>query len=98
MKYGGCVYITGNRSHSVLYIGVTSDLPARITAHRDKKYPNSFSAKYNCNKLFYYEIFARIEEAITREKQLKKWKREWKEKLIGEMNPGWIDLYESLWT
>ncbi len=98
MKYGGCVYIISNRSHSVLYIGVTSDLPARINEHRSKKYPDAFTAKYNCDKLLYYQTFSRIEEAIFREKQLKKWKREWKEKLISEMNPGGIDLYESLWS
>jgi putative endonuclease len=96
MKYGGCVYIIANHSHSVLYIGVTSNLFARVAEHKEKKYPDSFTAKYNCNKLLYYESFMRIEEAIYREKQLKKWKRTWKEKLIASMNPGWIDLFDSL--
>jgi len=96
MQYGGCVYILANCSHSVLYIGVTSNILARIAEHRDKKYPDSFTAKYNCYKLLYYENFPRIEEAIMREKQMKKWKRAWKERLIAEMNPTWMDLYETL--
>ena len=96
MQYGGCVYIISNYSHSVLYIGVTSNLLARVTEHANKTYPDSFSAKYNCYKLLYYENFPRIEEAIAREKQMKKWKREWKERLINEMNPDWRDLYETL--
>ncbi len=96
MQSGGCVYIISNHSHSVLYIGVTSNLLTRISEHKQKKYPDSFTAKYNCNKLLYYEGFVRIEEAIAREKQLKKWKREWKEKLIASMNPAWVDLFDSL--
>jgi putative endonuclease len=67
-----------------------------VIEHRDKKYPDAFTARYNCHKLLYYENFPRIEEAIAREKQMKKWKRDWKEKLIAEMNPAWIDLYETL--
>jgi putative endonuclease len=96
MQYGGCVYIISNYTHSVLYIGVTSNILARVTEHRDKKHPDSFTAKYNCCKLLYYESFFRIEEAIVREKQMKKWKRAWKESLIIEMNPSWNDLYETL--
>jgi putative endonuclease len=96
MKYGGCVYILANHSHSVLYIGVTSDLYARVSEHKEKKYTDSFTAKYNCNKLVYYESFSRIEEAIAKEKQLKRWKREWKLKIIHEMNPEWKDLFDSI--
>lgn len=96
MQYGGCVYIISNQSHRVLYIGVSSNIVARVSDHRNKKYPNSFTAKYNCNKLLYYKAFGRIEEAIVREKQMKKWKRAWKEKVITEMNPGWRDLYDTL--
>jgi len=58
-----------------------------------KVYANSFTAKYNCNKLVYYETFGRIEDAIAREKQLKKWNRSWKKKLISDMNPEWKDLF-----
>ena len=96
MKYGGCVYIMTIHSHSVLYISVTSDLYARVGEHKEKRHPDSFTAKYNCNKLVYCESFGRIEEAIIKEKQMKKWKREWKLKLIGEMNPKWVDLFETL--
>ena len=67
--------ILRNVHHEVLYIGVTSDLFTRIPEHITKVYPNSFTAKYNCNKLVYYETFGRIEDAIAREKQLKKWNR-----------------------
>jgi len=89
MQYGGTVYILTNVHHEVLYIGVTSDLFTRIPEHITKVYPNSFTAKYNCNKLVYYETFGRIEDAIAREKQLKKWNRLWKNKLISNFNPGW---------
>ena len=96
MQYGGCIYIMTNYNNKVLYIGVTSNLYARVSEHKEKKYSDSFTAKYNCNKLVYYESFSRIEEAIIKEKQMKKWKREWKERLINEMNPQWIDLFETL--
>lgn len=68
MQFGGSVYILTNSTHSVLYIGVTSDLYARVSEHKEKKYPDCFTAKYNCNKLVYYETFSRIEEAIAKEK------------------------------
>jgi putative endonuclease len=60
--------------------------------HKEKKYPTSFTSKYNCNKLVFYEYFTSIEEAIHREKQLKKWKRNWKITLIENFNPFWEDL------
>ena len=96
MQFGGTVYILTNVHNAVLYIGVTSDLFTRIPQHKSKFYENSFTAKYNCNKLVYYETYAMIEDAIAREKQLKKWKREWKDKLIDGMNPEWKDLFENL--
>ena len=96
MKYGGCVYIMTNHSMSVLYIGVTSNLYARVSEHKEKKYPESFTARYNCNKLLYYESFSRIEEAIAREKQMKKWNRAWKWNLINQFNPLQVDLFETL--
>ena len=92
MKRGGFVYILANKSNSVLYIGVTSDLHKRLHQHINKHYPNAFTARYNCNKLVYYEFFSRIEEAIAREKAMKKWKRVWKENLINQENPEWKDL------
>lgn len=96
MERGGCVYILTNFNNTVLYIGVTSDLYSRVTEHREKKYATSFTAKYNCNKLIYYEQFSTITEAIGREKQLKNWKREWKIELIENENYNWHDLFESL--
>ncbi len=96
MERGGCIYILTNFTHNVLYIGVTSDLYSRIIEHNEKLYPTSFSAKYNCNKLVYYEQFSNIEEAIGKEKQLKNWKRAWKINLINSTNPEWIDLFETL--
>ena len=96
MQYGGTVYILTNVHHEVLYIGVTSDLFTRIPEHINKVHPDSFTAKYNCNKLVYYETFGRIEDAIAREKQLKKWNRGWKNKLISDFNPEWKDLFVNL--
>jgi len=85
-----------NKYNTVLYIGVTSDLFTRIPEHKSKVYKTAFSAKYNCDKLVYYETFGRIEDAIAREKQLKKWNRAWKNGLINKMNPEWKDLFETL--
>lgn len=92
MERGGCIYLLTNAHNTVLYLGVTSDLVVRLNQHKTKEFTNSFTAKYNCNKLVYYEIFISIEEAIAREKAVKKWNREWKNKLIGKMNPQWNDL------
>lgn len=96
MERGGCVYILANKINSVLYIGVTSDLYFRIKEHKEKYYPNSFTAKFNCNKLVYYEQHSSIEEAIAKEKQIKNWKRAWKISLINSVNPGWNDLFEGI--
>ena len=95
MQRGGTVYLLTNQWNAVLYLGVTSNLIARINQHRDKTKPNSFSAKYNCSKLIWYESFSRIEEAIDREKTIKKWRREWKENLINQMNSDWKDLFDT---
>ncbi len=90
------MYILTNTHKTVLYIGVTADLFKRIPEHVNKIYASSFTAKYNCIKLVYYETFGRIEDAIAREKQLKKWNRAWKEQLINKMNPEWKDLFPGL--
>ena len=76
-----------------LYTGVTSDLVSRILEHKEKRFPGSFSAKYNLNSLVFYEVFASIEEAITREKYIKGKSRKWKEELINKTNPEWNDLW-----
>lgn len=75
----------------MLYIGVTNDLQRRIAEHRSKMF-EGFSKKYNCTDLVYFEKHNQIEKAILREKQLKKWKREWKENLINSENSDWTDL------
>jgi len=90
------VYIITNTHHTVFYTGVTSDLMSRIYEHKTKAYPKSFSARYNIHKLVYYEPFHSIEEAIEREKQIKKYRREKKLALINGMNPDWEDFYDGL--
>jgi putative endonuclease len=94
VERGGSVYIVTNKSHSVLYTGVTSDLRSRTEQHREHFYKKSFSDRYNTEKLVYYELFGSIEEAIAREKEIKKWRREKKDALIKSMNPAWNDLWD----
>lgn len=89
-------YITTNASNRVLYTGVTSNIKHRITNHKIKKYPNAFTAKYNADKLVWFQEFNSIIDANNREKQLKAGNRARKLKLIEEMNPDWKDLYETL--
>ncbi|MBC7891855.1 MAG: GIY-YIG nuclease family protein [Sphingobacteriaceae bacterium] len=96
MHYGGTVYILTNRHRSTLYVGVTADLAVRLQQHRDKQFPDSFTARYNLDELVYYENFSRIEEAISREKQLKAGSRTKKEALIDAFNPEWKDLSEEV--
>lgn len=96
MEYGGCVYIMTNKHKTTLYIGVTSDIVSRIHQHKGHYYPLSFTAKYNLEYCVYYECFSRIEEAIEREKVVKKWRREKKDALINKMNPEWLDLWDEL--
>lgn len=91
MKYW-YVYIMTNKPNGVLYIGVTDNIEERVKEHKLKVYPKSFTAKYNCDKLIYFEEFENGNEAEIRERQFKKWKREWKIKLIEDMNPSWMDL------
>lgn len=85
------VYIMTNYSETSLYIGVTSNLPKRVWEHKNKVV-KGFTEKYNINKLVYYELTDSIESAINREKQLKRWHRQWKINLIKEMNPNFKDL------
>jgi putative endonuclease len=88
----GFVCLMTNNYNTVLYTGVTSDLKDRIRKHKNKKYPNSFTAKYNIDKLVYFERFTCIKEAIQREKQIKGGSRNKKIVLINSMNPEWRDL------
>ena len=87
-------YIITNKSNTVLYTGVTSDLKDRILQHKQKVY-KGFTAKYECNKLVYYERFQWIDDAIAREKQLKGGSRKKKIDLIITNNPSWSDLTEG---
>lgn len=86
------VYINTNRKRGRLYIGITNDLYRRSIEHKEKRI-KGFTAKYNINKLVYYEEFDNIWDALEREKQLKRWHRDWKISLIEENNPDWVDLF-----
>src|SRR5690606_18055167 len=86
------VYIITNKPNGVLYVGVTDDIEARVEEHKNKLFKNSFTAKFNCDKLVYFEEYDNGTEAVNREKQLKKWNRQWKINLIEELNPGRMDL------
>ncbi|WP_234031910.1 GIY-YIG nuclease family protein [Porphyrobacter sp. SLTP] len=92
---GGWVYIMTNAPHGTLYIGVTADLAARVFAHREG-HGSTFCRKYGLNRLVYAERHESITDAIAREKAMKKWKREWKLKLIRKDNPHWLDLFETI--
>ena len=76
----------------VLYIGVTNDLQRRVYQHKTKAHPNSFTARYNVNRLVYFETFGDIKDALAREKQIKSWRREKKIALIEIENSRWKDL------
>ena len=90
---GYYVYIMSNTSNTVLYIGMTNDLARRVREHKSGAIPG-FTQKYNCHKLVYYEEFSEVNQAIDREKQLKKWSRIKKDMLIDEKNRDRNDLYE----
>ena len=88
------VYFLTNWNNNVLYIGVTSNLERRLFEHKEKLI-KGFTSKYNLQKLVYFEISNDIQSAILREKQLKKWRREKKNKLVETLNPDWRDLSED---
>lgn len=89
------VYILASQRNGTLYIGVTSNLVERIWQHKNGVH-EGFTKQYNVHTLVYYELHDDMLAAITREKQLKKWKRDWKLRLIEEGNPGWRDLWEDI--
>jgi len=95
MAKGGYIYIITNKNRTVLYTGVTSNLQARIYEHKQGE-GSQFAKKYGCTDLMYYEVFEDIESAIAREKQIKKWKRSYKENVIKRLNPEWRDLYDDI--
>lgn len=95
MAKGGYIYILTNKRNGTLYIGVTSDLARRIDEHKTHAV-DGFTKKYDLDQLVWYETHDSIEEAIAREKQLKKWNRNWKLALIEKDNPEWNDLAGTL--
>ena len=91
----GWVYIMANRYRGTIYIGVTSSLPHRTMQHRELA-GSQFAAKFKCVRLVYAETHDEIASAILRERQLKKWNRDWKIRLIEEQNPEWLDRFDDL--
>lgn len=92
----GYTYILTNKNHTVLYTGVTSNLPKRMDEHKTGKYKSSFTHRYNVTILVYFEKFELIIDAIAREKQIKAGSRQKKIDLINGLNPEWEDLTERL--
>lgn len=90
------VYMITNKPKGVLYIGSTTRLKIRIGQHKRKVHPTAFSARFNLNKLVYFKHLPNKEGMLKKERQLKKWNRDWKIRLIEEMNPDWEDLYHKL--
>ena len=89
------VYILTNKIGGTLYIGVTNDLIRRVAEHR-LKIAESFTKRHDLTRLVYFECFDQIEQAIHREKRLKKWPRAWKISLVEKDNPNWTDLYPEI--
>ena len=95
MEKQPCVYIVTNRYRGTLYVGVTSSILHRSWEHRTGQFAG-FTAKYRLKRLVYFEFLATFPKAIAREKQLKRWRREWKIELIESRNPLWADLYLTI--
>jgi putative endonuclease len=95
MERQPAVYILASKRNGTLYVGVTSDLIARIWQHRTDAVAG-FTRQHGVHVLVYYELHSTMYDAITREKQLKKWNRAWKLRLIEQANPNWIDLWEQI--
>jgi len=89
------VYILASKLGGTVYVGVTNNLVERISLHREGL-GRRFTAKYGVKRLVYYEVHDEIEQAIKREKQIKRWRRAWKARLIEEKNPNWDDLFPGL--
>ena len=89
------VYMLASQRNGTLYVGVTNDLARRIYEHKSKQV-RGFTSRYKVDMLVWYETYNDVNEAIAREKQLKKWERRWKRELIETLNPAWKDLYFDL--
>jgi putative endonuclease len=94
-EFQPCVYILASGRNGTLYTGVTSDPVRRIWEHREGV-GSKFTARYGVTQLVWFELHSTMDEAILREKRIKKWNRVWKLRLIEEANPDWCDLYETL--
>ncbi len=90
------VYMMTNQSDDVLYTGVTNNLLRRVFEHKNHLDTKSFTCRYNVEKLVYYEVYNEAELAIAREKQIKGWNRNRKNKYVSEQNPEWRDLYQEI--
>ena len=90
-----CVYILASKRHGTLYTGVTSDLVKRVWEHKNN-FVAGFTKKYGVYLLVYFEQHENMDSAITREKQIKRWNRSWKIRVIEKQNPDWKDLYNEL--
>ncbi len=91
------VYLLASKKYGTLYLGVTNDLVRRVFEHRAKAVPG-FTSRYGIGKLIWFEIYDDALTAIAREKELKKWRRDWKVRLIEEQNPNWDDLHPGICT
>jgi putative endonuclease len=89
------VYILASGRNGTLYVGLTSNLVKRVWEHKEKAVP-SFTARHDCDKLVYFELYEDGEAAMVRERQLKEWRRAWKIALIEKSNPQWVDLYPGI--
>ena len=89
------IYIITNQNHTVLYTGITNNLKRRMYEHKEKQV-KGFSAKYNLNKLVYFQITEDVVSAISREKQIKGGSRKRKVEIINSLNPTWVDLYDNI--
>lgn len=89
------IYILANKKNGTIYTGVTNDIIRRVFEHK-QGFVDGFSKKYDLKRLVYFDSFESIYDAITMEKRIKRWRREWKLALIEKLNPEWQDLYEQL--
>jgi len=96
MRKSGAVYIMSSQNKRVLYVGATSDLKVRVWEHKNKVYPNSFTARYNCTRLVYFQQLDSIQLANDMERIMKGGSRAKKEALINSINPEWNDLWNEV--
>ena len=95
MERNPCVYLLASRKWGVLYVGVTSNLVRRVWLHRER-HTGGFTARYRVHRLVWFEVHDSMRSAIQREKNIKKWRRAWKVRLIEQQNPDWHDLYDDI--